>query len=445
MMPSMKGWRKTWTIATFEFLTAVRRPGYLITTFGMPLFMAAYGGVVAIPAYFASRSVREPAVYGIVDPGGVLRLHEEVTSSESPMPEEVKRALEATGQSGAIDTGFMQSNFVFRPYPSDAEARAALAGRKIKGYYVVPPDYIAQGVVEVYTQDTINISGSEARNAFSGLIRQRLVNGRLDELTSARVVSPLKDTRRFSVTKSGQITDGGQAAGFVRVAVPLIFMVLFLMSVLMTSGYLMQGTATEKENKVVDVLLASADPDEILAGKLLGLGAAGLLQIAVWLLMLLVGGVGVVPLLMTSQIEMPWVALALAIPLFLIAFLFFGSLMLGTGSLGSNMREAQQLAMVWSLTAALPMMMMAVLIREPHGMVARVMTWLPFSAGPLIMFRASTDLDSLAWWEVAGAFAVLLLSTWIAIRIGARLFRIGLLSASRPKLAEILRQARLSS
>ena len=138
---------------------------------------------------------------------------------------------------------------------------------------------------------------------------------------------------------------------------------------------------------------------------------------------------------MTSQIEMPWVALALAVPLFLVAFLFFGSLMLGTGSLGSNMREAQQLAMVWSLTAALPMMMMAVLLREPHGIVARVMTWLPFSAGPLIMFRASTDLDALAWWEVVGAFVVLLVSTWIALRIGARLFRIGLLSSSRPKLA----------
>jgi hypothetical protein len=61
------------------------------------------------------------------------------------------------------------------------------------------------------------------------------------------------------------------------------------------------------------------------------------------------------------------------------------------------------------------------------------------------MFRASTDLDALAWWEVAGAFAVLLLSTWVAIRLGARLFRIGLLSSSRPKLKEVLRQARLSA
>ncbi len=444
-MMNRKGWRKTWTIATFEFLTAVRRPGYLITTFGMPLFLAAYGGIVAIPAYFASRSVAEPSVYGIVDPGSVLRLEADVKSSDSQMPEEVKRALEATGQSGAVNTAFMESNFVFRPYASEADARAALAGRKIKGYYVVPADYIGEGVVDVYTQDTINISGGQARGSFSNLVRKRLLTGRVDEQTSERVVSPLRETRRFTVTKSGEIADAGQAAGFVRVAVPLVFTVLFLMSVLMTSGYLMQGTAIEKENKVVDVLLASADPDEILAGKLLGLGGAGLMQIAVWIVMVMVSGIGIVPLLMTSKVEMPWIALSLAIPLFLIAFLFFGSLMLGTGSLGSNMREAQQLAMVWSLTAALPMMMMAVLLREPHGTVARVMTWLPFSAGPLIMFRASTDLDFLHWWEVVGAFAVLLLSTWLAIRIGARLFRIGLLSASRPKLAEILRQARLSS
>jgi ABC-2 type transport system permease protein len=438
-----KGWHKIWTIATFEFLTAVKRPGYLIATFGMPVFMAAYAGIVAIPAYFASRAVREPAIYGVVDPGGILGLEKEVKASQSPMPTEMKQALAAAGKSDADIAGLVDSSFIFRPY-AEADARAAVAKRTIKGYYVVPPDYIAKGIVDVYTQDTMNISGSEARTAFSNLIRERLMIGRLDTQTSARVLSPLRDSRRFSVTRTGQTTDGGQAAGFVRFAVPLVFLVLFLMSVLMTSGYLMQGTATEKENKVVDVLLASANPDEILAGKLLGLGGTGLLQIAVWMLIVLVGGIGVVPLLMTTQIEIPWVALALAIPLFLVAFLFFGSLMLGTGSLGSNMREAQQLAMVWSLTAALPLMMMAVILREPHGTVARVMTWLPFSASPLIMFRASTDLDFLAWWEVAGAFVVLLLSTWVAIRIGARLFRIGLLSSSRPKLSEIMRQARLS-
>jgi len=438
-----KRWQKTWTVATFEFLTTVRRPGYLITTFGMPLFMAAYGGIVAIPAYFASRAVREPSVYGVVDAASILHLDKDVPADQPQMPEDVRRALEATGRGGAANMAFMESSFVFRPYTSEADARSALAARTIKGYYVIPPDYLSKGVIDVYTQDTASLTGPQGRDSFASLVRKRLLSDKVDVDTSARILAPLRDSRRFSVTKTGEITDGSQAAGFVRVAVPLIFTILFLMSVLMTSGYLMQGTGTEKENKVVEVLLASSNPDEILAGKLLGLGAAGLLQIAVWILILIVGGIGIVPLLMSSQIQMPWVALALAVPLFLVGFLFFGSLMLGTGSLGSNMREAQQLAMVWSLTAALPMMMMAVLLREPHGVVARVMTWLPFSAGPLIIFRASTDLDALAWWEVVGAFVVLMASTWIALRVGARLFRIGLLSSSRPKLGEILRQARL--
>jgi ABC-2 type transport system permease protein len=439
----MTHWRKIGTISTFEFLTAVKRPGYLITTFGMPLFMALYAGVVAIPAYFASRADRELTVYGIVDQRRLLNLQRDVTAGQ-PVAPEVKQALEATGQGAALESAFLQSRFIFRPFASEPDARAALAGRKIKGYYVLPDDYLTRGVIDVYTPDTVNLGTGEARSVFSNMVREGLLKGRVDDQVKARVVDPLKSSRRFSVTRTGELADGGRAAGAVRIFVPLLFTVLFLMSVLMTAGYLMQGTAVEKENKVVEVLLASANPDEILTGKLLGLGAAGLLQIVVWLLLLLIGGLGVVPLILSSGIEMPWVALALALPLFLLAFLFFGSLMLGTGSLGSNMREAQQLAMVWSLTAALPMMMLAVLLREPHGMVARVMTWLPFTSGQLIMFRASTDLDSLAWWEIAGSFAVLLLSTYAALRLGARLFRIGLLSASRPKLSEVLRQARLA-
>jgi ABC-2 type transport system permease protein len=207
----------------------------------------------------------------------------------------------------------------------------------------------------------------------------------------------------------------------------------------------MQGTATEKENKVVEVLLSSANPDEILAGKLLGLGGAGLLQIGVWLAMALTTTLGIAPLLMSSRIDVPWLALALAVPFFVVSFLFFGGLILGTGSLGANMREAQQLAMVWSLTAAVPLMLMTALIGEPNGTVARVMTWIPFTAGQVIILRASTDAASLAWWEIAGAFVVLIAATWVGLRIGARLFRIGLLSAgARPSLREILKQARLT-
>ena len=440
----MTRWRRVWTVATFEFLSTVRRRGYLIATFGMPLFMVAYGAIVSLPAYYAAQKDKEASVIGVVDPGGVLNLTGEVQPA-SQMPEELRRALEAAGQAGAVAQIAAQTNIVFRPFRSELDARSALARRDTTAYFVVPPDYVRTGKLEFYAADTLGASGSRARDAVAALVRERLLAGRVDGVIAARVLNPLGEMKRLSVTHKGEVVAAGGLATAVRVIVPVAFMVLFLMSVLMTSGYLMQGTAIEKENKVVDVLLASANPDEILGGKLIGLGAAGLMQVVLWLSLLLVTATGIIPLIVSARVTVPWAVIVLAMPLFITSFLFFGSLILGSGSLGSNMREAQQLAMVWSLTAALPLFFMALLLRDPHGPAALILTWLPVSSAAVVMLRASMDPGFLAWWEVAGAFLVLVGSTWIAIRLGARLFRIGVLSSgSRPTLREIVRQARLS-
>ena len=128
------------------------------------------------------------------------------------------------------------------------------------------------------------------------------------------------------------------------------------------------------------------------------------------------------------------------------AYLFLGSLMLGTGSLGNNFRESQQFSMVWSLSMVVPMMFMQVLIFDPHGTLARVFTWIPFTAPITTVFRLALEPEGIAWWEVVGSWLVLVASTWLALHLGARLFRVGvLMSGARPKLREILRQARLST
>jgi ABC-2 type transport system permease protein len=439
-------WDKVRTVAIFELTSAIRRTGFLVVTFGMPLFMAAYGAIVAVPAYYAGKRDRaRPSVFGVVDRPQLLHLHADTSPPKGEIDSDAKRLLEQTGQSGAVDRMLPRSSFVFRPFAGEAEARASLARRDLRGYFVLTDDYLQTGIVEAYATDGFNVSQSDARNAFGVLVRQELLRGQVAPGIAARVTTPLPDVRRFAVSRNGELKDGGEAASVVRFALPVAFTVLFLMSVLMTSGYLLQGTATEKENKVVEVLLASANPDEILAGKLAGLCATGLVQVGVWISMLFLTGFGAVPLLFAAHVDLPWRALLVALPFFIVAFLFFGSLMLGSGSIGSNMREAQQLSMVWSLTAALPLMLLSVLIREPHGLVARILTWLPLTAGPVVVMRASMDADSLAWWEMVGPLLVLLGATWIALRIGARLFRVGLLSSgARPSLREVMRQARLA-
>jgi ABC-2 type transport system permease protein len=440
----MTRWHKVQTVATFEFLSAVKRRGYLIATLGMPLFMAVYAAVVGLPAYYMAQKDQEPSVYGIVDPSAVLQLSGDSTAGADQVPDALRRALESAGQTAAIQSLLRNSRITFRKYPAERDARAALLAHTIKGYFVLPSDYLQRGGLDSYVPDSVRLPDGDGRDALSDLLRQHLLTGRVDGPIAARVLNPTGRTRRFAVKASGEIVESGGASTAVRIVVPVIFMVLFLLSILMTSGFLLQGTATEKENKVVDVLLASANPDEVLSGKLLGLGAAGVLQIVLWLSLLLIGGTGIVPMLIAARIDVPWLAAALALPLFVASFLFFGSLMMGTGSLGSNMREAQQLAMIWSLTAALPLMMMGPLIQNPHSTFAKVLTWIPLTSAAVVVLRASMDAPALAWWEAAGALVVLLLSTWVAIRIGARLFRVGLLnSGARPTLREILRQARL--
>src|SRR5829696_6263149 len=99
----MNRWRRTKTVATFEFLTKVKRRGYLIATFGMPLFIGLYAAVVGLPAYFMARQASEPSLYGVVDPAGILSLKEDAMAGSDQIPEALRHALETSGQQATVD------------------------------------------------------------------------------------------------------------------------------------------------------------------------------------------------------------------------------------------------------------------------------------------------------------------------------------------------------
>jgi ABC-2 type transport system permease protein len=215
-----------------------------------------------------------------------------------------------------------------------------------------------------------------------------------------------------------------------------------MVSLMMTTGLLVTAISIEKENRVVEVLLSSATADEILAGKLLGLGAAGLLQVAVWFSMAIGGSLAAAVALELLGVEVPWTAVGIAAVFFVVSYLFIGSLMIGTGSLGRTQREAQQLGVFWTLLTMVPVFAIVPLMADPHGTLARTLTFIPFTAPITIVLRAFVDAEGLPAWEVALALLVLGLSTWGAIALSARLFRIGLLlTGTRPRVRQLLRQA----
>jgi ABC-2 type transport system permease protein len=439
-------WRKVKAVANFEFLSTVKRPGYLIATFGMPVFLLAYAGVIGFfSGYAVHKKENELKVFGVVDNAQVLALSGDTSAPPPELPPAARELLKASGQGDAVGAALARGNAVFRPFEDDVEARAALDAKKVAGYYVIAKDYLDTGVVDSYLRESTAFDMRGAGEQLSELLVQRMLTGKVPDKIASLVKEPIRSGKKWTVSPEGEVRERNTGREVARFVVPIVFGMLMMVSLLGSAGYLMQAVATEKENKVIEVLLSSADPDEILAGKLLGLGGAGLIQVVVWFSMAAAGGTLTATLMAIAGIEIPWLAISLGFVYFILGYLLVGSLLLGTASLGSTMRESQQLSMVWTILTVIPLVLLNTMMAEPHGTLARILSYVPFTTALTMVMRLAIDGRNVAVWEIALTLILLAASIWFALKIGARLFRVGvLLSGARPKFGEILRQAGLT-
>ncbi len=418
---------RIFSVARFELLSVVKRWSYLIATFGLPLFLAGVSGTVfGVQTYFLNQRLAESSEFGLVDEAGVV--------DRSAFEEREGRPTWKAGDS-----------FVLL-YEDRGSATQDLESGQLRALYVVQEDYLRTGEVRAIESEKsplLSSRGTSVEPRLRSLLRKSLVEGHLDGDVQKRVISPASFVRSRLGPDGESVTDVDDALDLlVRTTIPLFLGVLLLTALLSASGYLVQTVATDKESKIVEVLLSSVTPEEILAGKLFGLGAAGLLQFAVWSSMVVFVAIAASAVL-AAFVAVPWQALAIAPLLFTLGYLFLGSLMLATAALGANAAESQKLTMGWAMLAILPLMVLVVLLDEPHGLLGQAMTWIPFTSPLTVIIRLAVEPSGIAWWEILGSTVVLVVATWLSIRIGARLFRVGfLLTGSRPSLAELWRQAR---
>lgn len=440
---------KTAVVAQREFLSTVKRRSYLIVTFGMPFFVSLYLGLVAIvPALFMAQSGAQRKESALVDEAGVVRA-EEMARLEEDAPEKEISELAKRFSGGAsskaaakmLEESAQPSRL--RLVGTRDEAMQALVAREVDRVYVVPADYLTKGGIETYQRldASFNIGRSRGRESLQTLLKRSLLADRIPATMRPLVEQPISPSasRSFTVADDGKIATLDTVARIARVAIPGVFAILFFMSVMVSAGYLLQGVSEEKENRVIEVILSSVRPDQLLFGKLLGLGAAGLLQLVVWIS---------VATMATSLLA----AAALAVLdfklffgcllFFVLGFLMLGSLMTGTAALGTNARESQQLATIWStLTIMPPAFTWMGVLDAPNGALARALGWFPLTAPITMMLRLGTG--QVPWWDVLVSALCLVAGVYLAIRGAAALFRLGLLMyGKRPGLREILRQLR---
>jgi ABC-2 type transport system permease protein len=433
---------KTGVVVRREFFGTIKRPSWLITTFGMPVFVGLYAGLIFLIGSTAAKMDKPTGKAGVVDHAGVVRF-EKGPIGLTEIPAEAKAAVDSAaamaGASNGPASGFVKTlttGTEFLPFDDETSALAALERKEIGAVYVIPADYLATGKVTAYDPSKSILSeGKLAQVPLRKLLVRSLAADRVPAEVVTRMLSPV-DVTQLNKRPDGTWVERGIAEIARRIGVPIAFTILLLISILMSAGALIQGVSEEKENRVIEVILSSIDARSLLLGKLLGLGAAGLLQLAIWLTMALVPAV----LLIAGLALSPMVVLE-CLAYYVLAFLLYGTLITATGVIGTNAKDMQQYGMFWSIGSAIPMWFLEVLLRDPNGATARILSYFPLTSAVTMMLRIG--VGGVPWWEIPLSLGILAVSVWITLRFAARVFRTALLMyGKRPTIPEMFRWMR---
>jgi ABC-2 type transport system permease protein len=207
---------------------------------------------------------------------------------------------------------------------------------------------------------------------------------------------------------------------------------LFYFLIMGSSSLLLSNVSKEKENRVMETLLTSLTPTQLLTGKIIGLGLVGLLQTILWLgtgyaLLNLSGTVFSLPF----QIQLPGTLLMWGIIFFILGYAVYASLMAGLGALAPNMREASQVTIVIMLPLIIPLFFSSsVFVTEPNGPIATVLSIFPLSAPVAMMARLASG--GVPWWQPLVAALLLALTAVFIVRAVAGMFRAQALLSGQP-------------
>ncbi len=402
---------KSLIIAKHEFLTTVKRLGFIVLTLSFPVL--GLGGV------WVSQLIQG--------------------RQQSAVAPRAAAKVGYVDQTGVFGDYRSQPGTVFLPYESEDEARKALLDRQIEKYYLIPKDYLATGRIVQYSTEREIEAAEFTQKQLSNFLLSNLLAGE----TSPQIIERAKTPYILTLSTLGQTGEVKENPNpFVSFIVPYFFGILLAISIFTSAGFLLQGVAEEKENRIIEILLSSVSARQLLTGKVLGLGGAGLLQLLIWAgAARVVGQMASVNLDFARGLNVPASIIALGIVYFLLGYLLFGVLMAAIGSLGTSMRESQQLASIFSLTAVVPFMIMPLIIEHPNHIVARVLSIFPLTAPITVMERLSaTDI---ARWELTASVAVLAASVVGAVILAAKVFRMGILMyGKRPSFREVIRYLR---
>jgi len=400
---------KALLIFRHEFLHTIKRTGFIILTLALPVLALLAIGVFQL-------------ISGIAKP-----------------PTEVTR-IGYVDEAGGFDQFATQGNITLVRFDTPEAATQSLIKKDINEYFVIPPDYISAGIINCYTVQKEVTPPSATATAIKNFLSSNLLAGKVPATTVARIEAPL-NLVTTTLTATGNVAT--EQGGLGNLVVPGVFGLLLALAIIFSSTYLLQGLGEEKENRLIEILLSSVSTRQLITGKVLGIGAAGLAQVVVWvvsipfLLNLASSSIGG----FISTIQIPANFLVLGVTYFILGYLLFAVLSAGVAAISTTVREGQGLASIFTLFAIAPFWFFSLLLAFPNSPIWVVFSIFPFSAPVLVMLRLG--MTGVPAWQLTVSMAVLVLSIVGGLLLAAKLLRTYILMyGKRPNLGEIIRNLR---
>jgi ABC-2 type transport system permease protein len=401
---------KTWIIFKNELITTLKRKGFILTTLSIPVL-----GLLGILIFQLVSGISQP-----------------------PSETEVTR-VGYVDQSGSFSSYTRQGEIDLVPYSSPEEANSALVEGQVQEYFIIPGDYIATGQITRYYTRTELEPPAEIMNAMRSFLISNLLEEKVSPDVAVRVQYPL-GVSSIVLDETGAVSQA--QGGIESVIISYLFSILLIMSIFTASGYLLQGLSEEKENRIMEILLSSVSTRQLITGKVLALGASGLIQIVIWL----ISGWGLLTIASTSigglfaSMQFPVSVVALSLVYFILGYFLFAVLLAGIGAITPTQRDGQQMSVIVTLLGASPYFLMTFIIENSQHIVSKILTIFPLTAPLTVLMRVNSGIPV---WELVASVVVLILSIIGCLLLVSRLFRVYLLMYGKtPGWQEILRSLR---
>ena len=436
--------RKILSVIKREYIQIVRTKGFIIGTVLGPVFMLA---LIVVPIIVSSASVEKQETIGVVD-----------LTNEIFM--ELDKKLD--NKNYRLKDGFRR--YVLEKFDPSAgteelrhELRERVLKKELSAYIYIPEDVLEIGARESVVRDSepeevkaeyvsehttdFEKLGDLNRALNNVVIEKRLKREGLDPQKVAQYIKRV-ELQPIKITKKGEEKDTGGTF-----MISYFLALIIYMAILIYGQVIMRGVIEEKSSRVVEVVLSSLKPFQLMMGKILGIGAVGLTQFSIWTLFGIgasVYGTSFIPA--GANFAMPSIpayVFVYFVVFFILGYFLFGTLYAAIGSLVNSEKEAQQLVMPVTMFLIVPIMLMIFIIRAPNSPIAVFLSFIPFFA-PILMFLRITVLLP-PFGQIGASIVILILTILLMIWLTAKIYRVGILMyGKRPKLAEVVRWIRYS-